>query len=62
MNTLLDFVTNPDIIAYVILFITVMADCLRRPLRTTDATTPEGAPNPRSTAIALGTDVFSPCL
>lgn len=32
MATLLDFVTNPDIIAYALLFITVMADCSRRPL------------------------------
>lgn len=32
MATLLDFVTNPDIIAYALLSITVMADCLRRPL------------------------------
>lgn len=32
MDTLLDCVTNPDIIAYAFLFITVMADCLRRPL------------------------------
>ncbi len=30
MATLLDFVTNPDIIAYAILFVTVRADCLRR--------------------------------
>ena len=30
MATLLDFLTNPDIIAYAILFITVMVDCLRR--------------------------------
>jgi len=29
---LLDCVTNPDIIAWVFLFVTVMADCLRRPL------------------------------
>jgi len=32
MATLLDLVTNPDIIACAFLFITVMADCLRRPL------------------------------
>ncbi|MDO8597318.1 MAG: hypothetical protein Q7R45_11935 [Sulfuricaulis sp.] len=31
MATLLDFVTNPDIIACALLFVTVMADCLRRP-------------------------------
>jgi hypothetical protein len=31
MDMLLNFVTNPDIIAYAFLFITVMADCLRRP-------------------------------
>jgi hypothetical protein len=31
MATLLDFVTNPDIIACAFLFITVMADCLHRP-------------------------------
>ena len=30
MATLLDLVTNPDIIAYAFLFITVMADCLRK--------------------------------
>ena len=32
MATLLDLVTNPDIIAYALLFVTVTADCLRRPL------------------------------
>ena len=32
MVTVLNFVTNPDIIAYAFLFVTVMADCLRRPL------------------------------
>jgi hypothetical protein len=31
MDTLLDLVTNPDIIASALLFIVVMADCLRRP-------------------------------
>ena len=31
MDTLLDLVTNPDIIACAWLFIMVMADCLRRP-------------------------------
>ena len=30
MAMLLDFVTNPDIIAYAILFIAVMADSLRK--------------------------------
>ena len=30
MATLFDFVTNSEIIAYAFLFITVMADCLRR--------------------------------
>lgn len=31
MAALLDFVTNPDIIATAFLFIAVTADCLRRP-------------------------------
>lgn len=30
MDTLLDFVTNPDLIATAFLFIAVMADCLRK--------------------------------
>ena len=32
MAALLDFVTNPDIIAWAFLFVTVMADCSHRPL------------------------------
>ena len=60
MATLLDCVTNPDIIAYTLPFITVVADCLRRPFRTTDATNPNDVMNPRPTAIVPGTDVFSP--
>jgi len=32
VDTLLELVTNPDIIAYAFLFFMVMADCLRHPL------------------------------